>query len=133
MSTITRTGNLAETPKLREGERGKYCYARIIVNDRYQDSEGKAVDGPKIAYDVAVSGSQAEQLVATAERSGNIRVTFSGRYRVTAYEGESGTRIQHEVRADEIGVSLRGQSVTVERSSQQQDTNTESDGDDMPF
>lgn len=121
MSTITRTGNLAATPQLRDGEHGKYCYARVIVNDRYEDREGNRVDGPAIAYDVAVSGNQAEQLVSTAERCGNVRVTFSGRYRVTAYEGESGTKIQHEVRADEVAISLRGQAVTVERGGQRTD------------
>ena len=31
MSYITRTGNLAATPTLREGERGAYTYARVIV------------------------------------------------------------------------------------------------------
>lgn len=135
MSTITRTGNLAATPQLREGEHGKYCYARVIVNDRYQDKDGKRLDGPAVAYDVAVSGNQAEQLVDTAERCGNVRVTFSGRYRVTAYEGESGTRIQHEVRADEIAVSLRGQTVTVERSTRAEESGAgdEPAGEDTPF
>jgi len=72
--------------------------------------------GPPIANDVAVSGNQAVYLVEAAERAGNIRVTFSGRYRITEYRGEQGSRIQHEVRADEVSVSLRGQSVTVEPS-----------------
>ena len=75
-----------------------------------------AIDGPTIGYDVAVSGNQAVNLVEAAERSGNIRVTFSGRYRVSEYKGEQGTRLQHEVNADEVSVSLRGQSVTVERA-----------------
>ena len=62
-----------------------------------------------------------------AEESGNVRVTFSGRYRVTEYKGEQGTRLQHEVRADEVAVSLRGQSVRVvgKPASDQ--------GDDTPF
>lgn len=56
-----------------------------------------------------------------------VRVTFSGRYRVTEYKGEQGTRLQHEVRADEVAVSLRGQSVRVvgKPASDQ--------GDDTPF
>ena len=40
---------------------------------------------------------------------------FAGRYRVTEWRGEQGTRIQHEVRADEVSVSLLGQRVAVER------------------
>lgn len=116
MSYITRTGNLAETPTLRQGDSGPYTYARMIVSDRLRQDDGAYVDGPAIAYDVAVNGNQAMNLVEAAERSGNIRVTFSGRYRVTEYQGEQGTRVQHEVRADEVSVSLRGQSVTVERN-----------------
>lgn len=130
MSYITRTGNLAETPKLREGDKGHYAYARILVTDRIRNESGEYEDGPLTAYDVLVSGSQARELVATAERSGNIRITFSGRYRVTEWQGEQGTRIQHEVRADEVGVSLRGQSVSVERSQQ---STPDQFGDDTPF
>lgn len=128
MSYITRTGNLADTPTLREGERGKYTYARVIVSDRIRHDDGSYSDGPAIAYDVAVSGSQAANLVEAAEKSGNIRITFSGRYQVTEYKGEQGTRVQHEVRADEVSVSLRGQSVLVEHSPRPEDSS-----DDTPF
>lgn len=86
MSYITRTGNLAETPKLREGEHGPYTYARVLVSDRNRQEDGSYSHGPTIAYDVAVSGNQAVSLVDAAERSGNIRITFSGRYRVTSYQ-----------------------------------------------
>lgn len=116
MSYITRTGNLAETPTIRQGERGPYTYARVLVTDRIRQDDGSYVDGATIGYDVAVSGSEAVNLVAAAEASGNIRVTFSGRYRVSEYKGESGTRVQHQVRADAVGVSLRGQGVRVERA-----------------
>ena len=34
MSYIVRTGNLVDTPELREGEHGPYTYARVIVSDR---------------------------------------------------------------------------------------------------
>jgi len=115
MSYITRTGNLAGAPTLREGDRGPYTYARIIVTDRIRQDDDTYTDGPAIGYDVAVSGSQAENLAALAEASGNVRITFSGRYRVTEYEGEQGTRIQHRVQADDVAVSLRGQRVVVER------------------
>lgn len=113
MSYITRTGNLAAAPELREGINGPYTFARVIVTDRIKDDDGAYSDGPAIGYDVAVSGSQAVNLVEAAKASGNIRVTFSGRYRVSEYRSENGTRLQHEVRAEEIGVSLRGQRVTI--------------------
>lgn len=66
MSYITRTGNLAEAPTLREGENGPYCYARVLVSDRIRQESGDYIDGPTVAYDVAVSGSQATNLVDTA-------------------------------------------------------------------
>lgn len=113
MSYITRTGNLAATPVLRQGEHGPYTYARILVSDRLPDGKGGRVDGPVIGYDVAVSGTQAENLVAVAEASGNVRITFSGQYKVTEYAGDRGTLVKHEVRADDVAVSLRGQRVTV--------------------
>ena len=125
MSYITRTGNLAATPTLREGDNGPYTYARVAVSDRIRQEDGSYVDGPAVFYDVAVGGSQATNLVEAAERSGNIRITFSGRYRVTEYKGEQGTRIQHEVRADEVSVSLRGQSVAVERSARADERETD--------
>ena len=125
MSYITRTGNLTEAPTLRTGESGPYTYARVLVSDRIRQEDGSYVDGPAVFYDVAVGGSQATNLVEAAERSGNIRITFSGRYRVTEYKGEQGTRIQHEVRADEVSVSLRGQSVAVERSARADERETD--------
>ena len=125
MSYIARTGNLTEAPTLRTGESGPYTYARVAVSDRIRQEDGSYVDGPAVFYDVAVGGSQATNLVEAAERSGNIRITFSGRYRVTEYKGEQGTRIQHEVRADEVSVSLRGQSVAVERSARADERETD--------
>ena len=115
MSYIIRTGNLAATPKLEEGERGPYCYARVIVSDGERQEDGTWQDGPAIAYDVAVSGSTARELVAVAEACGNIRLTFTGFYRVSEYRTAQGeTRLSHRVRADEVAVSLKGQAVRVE-------------------
>ena len=121
------TGNLAATPTLREGDNGPYTYARVLVSDRIRQEDNSYTDGPTVAYDVAVSGNQAVNLVEVAEQSGNVRVTFSGRYRVTEYKGEQGTRLQHEVRADEVAVSLRGQSVRVVGKP------VADQGDDTPF
>lgn len=113
MSYISRTGNLASTPVLREGDKGPYTFARVMVADRIKTKDGAWTDGPAIAYDVAVSGDEAKRLVAVAERDGNVRVTFSGRYRVTEWQSEDGPRPQHEVRADTIGLAFRGQDVGI--------------------
>ena len=117
-STITRTGNLARTPELRHTPDGRpYTFARVIVTDRIRNDAGEWEDGGTIGYDVAVGGSEAEELVATAEASGNIRVLFTGDYRVRTYEPKDGpARLVHEVRNATVAVSLRGQSVRVERA-----------------
>ena len=116
MSSITRIGNLARTPELRRGDDGKpYCFARVLVTDRIRTGD-EFTDGPTIGYDVAVNGAEAESLVDAAERSGNIRVMFSGAYRVSEWVGDNGeTRVTHEVRNATVAVALRGQRVTVER------------------
>lgn len=101
---------LSKPPELRQGENGAYTYARVAVTDRIRTKDG-FTDGPSIFYDVQVSGVQAEELVECAQASGNVRVLFSGRYRVTEFKGAQGTTIQHQVTADEIGISLRNQSV----------------------
>ncbi|GAB7305231.1 hypothetical protein MAFF212519_31530 [Clavibacter michiganensis] len=117
MSHISRTGNLAGTPDLRQGPKGPYTYAAVIVNDRFQDDNGTWVQGPPIRYELAVSGTQAVALVATAKACGNIRVTFSGAYTVREFQGDKGTILQHKVFVDEIGASFFGQDVTVARRS----------------
>lgn len=110
MSQIIRSGNLVKTPELRQGENGAYTYVCVAVTDRIHTKDG-FTDGPSIYYDVQVSGVQAEELVECAKASGNVRVLFSGRYRVTEFKGAQGITIQHQVTADEIGISLRNQSV----------------------
>jgi single-strand DNA-binding protein len=129
MSTITRTGNLARTPELRHDDKGRpYTFARVIVTDRVRGENGEWEDGGTIGYDVAVNGSEAEALVATAEASGNIRVLFTGDYRTRLYTPEGGEpRIVHEVRNATVAISLRGQSVTVEKRGSAADDDSDSD------
>lgn len=117
MDTITRVGNLAGVPELRQDKDGRpYCFARVIVTDRIRKGD-EFIDGGTIGYDVAVNGAEAEALVDTAERCGNIRVLFTGAYRVTEWTSPEGdVRIGHEVRNATVAISLRGQRVTVERA-----------------
>lgn len=115
MSYISRVGNLAAAPELRESDTGVFCYARIIVNDRERDDQGDWGDGPATTYNVAVSGDQARNLCETAQESGNIALAFGGRYRVRERNRDGKTYLQHEVRADYIGVSLRHQIATVRK------------------
>lgn len=118
MSYIVRAGNLASTPELRTAENGRtYCYADVIVNDRERTEDGSFRDLGTIRYSLTVFRSAAEQLVETAQTSGNVRVLFAGSYRVREYDRrDGGTGISHDVMVDEIGVSLTGQRVAVDKT-----------------
>lgn len=118
MSYIVRVGNLAGTPELRTADNGaSYCYADVIVNDRERLDDGSYRDLGAVRYSLTVFRSAAEQLVTTAETSGNVRVMFAGRYRVREYDRRDGGKgISHDVVVDEIGVSLTGQRVVVDRT-----------------
>lgn len=119
MSYIVRAGNLASTPELRTAaESGRtYCYADVIVNDRERLDDGSYRDLGTIRYSLTVFRSAAEQLVETAQTSGNVRVLFAGSYRVREYHrNDGGTGISHDVMVDEIGVSLTGQRVAVDKT-----------------
>ena len=118
MSYIVRVGNLATTPELRTADNGGvYCYADVIVNDRERLDDGSYRDLATTRYSLTVFRSAAEQLVSTAETSGNVRVMFAGRYRVREYDRKDGGKgTSHDVMVDEIAVSLTGQRVLVDRT-----------------
>ena len=119
MSYIIRSGNLTATPVLRNNtETGApYCFARVAVNDRAKDGEGRWQNVGTSFYDLTVSGDTAQRLVALAEESGNVRLVFAGRYVVREFKRKDGsTGSAHTVRVDALGVSLRGQDIHVTRS-----------------
>ncbi|MBO1903195.1 single-stranded DNA-binding protein [Leucobacter weissii] len=119
MSFITFTGNLAKTPELRTDKNNRpYTFARVIRTDRVRNSSGEFEDGGTEGYDVAVWGADAEALCELAERCGNIRVTVSGEELLEVYTPEGGEpRIVRKVLDADVSVSLRGQTVTVEKRS----------------
>ncbi len=120
MSYIVRTGNLASTPEMRTSENGRPTYLprhRHRQRPRAGPRTGSYRDQGAIVYSLTVFGSAAEQLVETAQASGNVRVLFAGSYRVREHDRHAGgTGISHNVMVDEIGVSLPGQRVVVDRS-----------------
>lgn len=108
MGTISEVGNLCEAPKLREGESGSYCYARVAVSTRSRDESGTWVDDGTVFYTLVVRGVQAENLCAMAKVSGNIPVTFTGTLSAHVYTTKSGEeRVEQRVFCSEVGVSLR--------------------------
>ena len=120
MSYITRVGNLARTPELRTNDDGRaYCFARVLVTDAKPDKDGTWHDTATTAYDLTITGDQAKRLIATSQESGNIRVLFTGRYRVETYTRPDGsTAISHRVKVDNIGASLKGQTLTITKTNE---------------
>ncbi len=101
---------------------GTACWARgpgVLSSAWRAPATGLDESGPRraagpgaIVYSLTVFGSVAEQLVETAQASGNVRVLFAGSYRVRGYDRHvGGTGISHNVMVDEIDVSLTGQRV----------------------
>lgn len=119
MSYIVRAGNLAAPPTLHVSDRTgrSYARARVIVSDMRRDPEtGTWNEIGKQGYAITVHGDAAKRLTDAAERCGNVRVLFAGTLTVRDYTREDGTTgSSHDVDVDEIGISLQGQTITVER------------------
>lgn len=81
MTYITAAeGNLARAPKLEhDPETGRpYTYATVLCTERYQDEGGEWKDSTTREYSLRIGGKRAEHLVATAEREGNVTISFAG-------------------------------------------------------
>lgn len=109
MTYITRIGDLEQISELHSEEGAPFAHARVLVLDEV-DHAASVKDGrPTAAYDVLVSGPQATALVEAAQRStGRMRVFFAG----SGVEGAADDSV-HRVQADEVGISLLDQTVTV--------------------
>ncbi|MDN3310234.1 single-stranded DNA-binding protein [Microbacterium oryzae] len=114
MTYITRIGDLEQISELHRGEGEPYAQARVLVLDEVDRAAGVKEGRPAAAYDVLVSGAQATALVEAAQRStGRMRLFFAG-----TTEDRPADEAVHRVRADEVGVSLLDQTVTVHDSDQ---------------
>lgn len=132
MSYIARTGNLTKTPKLLQGEKGSYTFLNVAVTDRIKRDD-EFVDGPTTYYDVSVSGRTAEEVVATAERDGNIRIFFAGELVVSEFAANNGNIYrQNRVFADDIGASFRGQQIQVSKGGRQAQASPEHSYEEPP-
>jgi len=117
MTSISVVGNLAGEVKLQADKNGHpVAFADVIVTDRQRDAAGNWQDGESSTYNLTAFGSQAEQLRDMWERSGNARVMVSGDFTIAKNPGKDGQiYVDNKIAVDEIGVSLRGQSVTATR------------------
>jgi single-strand DNA-binding protein len=115
--------------ELRHGESGSFAYVAVLVNDRARQQDGSYQDTGAVRYNLTVRGTTAQRLVELAQRSGNLRIMFAGRYRVREFEHAGSVTLSHDVRVDELGVSLVGQTVTVQLGSSAE--SFEEDPDDI--
>jgi len=117
MTSISVVGNLAGEVQLKADKNGNpVAFADVIVTDRQRDQAGNWADGESSTYNLTAFGSQAEQLRDMWERSGNARVMVSGDFTIERNPGKDGQiYMNNKITVEEIGVSLRGQSVTATR------------------
>ncbi len=84
------------------------------MTDRFRNDDGEYIDGPKMAYELGVSGAQATGRVATAKACGNIRVAFSGDYTLANARARKARSWSTSPRRPDLA-SFRNQNITVER------------------
>ncbi|ART74310.1 hypothetical protein BTO20_37430 (plasmid) [Mycobacterium dioxanotrophicus] len=107
-NSITISGNVTADPELRFTPGGK-AVAHFTVADtpRYQDDSGAWRDGETLYQRVEVWGDMAENVAESLTKGAAVIVT--GRVMAKSYKDrETGEKKPYtEIRADEIGASLR--------------------------
>lgn len=115
-NSITISGNVTADPELRFTSGGK-TVAHFTVADtpRYQDSSGQWRDGETLFQRVEVWGDLAENAAETLVKGAGVIVT--GRVMAKSYEDrETGlSKSYTEIRAEDIGPSLRYATAKVTR------------------
>ena len=111
----TLAGNLTRDPELRFSAKGTaWATCGLAVNRRKRLDDGTWEEGETEFYDLVSFGDLAEHL---AELSKGTRVLACGRIEEDTWTGKDGAeRTTTRLVCDEVGVSLRFASVTVERA-----------------
>lgn len=114
-NAITIAGNLGADPELRYTPAGNAVVRFSIgVTDRKRDAAGQWQDGDTAWFSVIAWNDLAENIAATFQR-GN-RVIVTGTMHQRSYQTDAGeTRYVWEVRADEVGASLRFATAVIKR------------------
>lgn len=131
MTYITAAeGNLARTPELKhDAESGRaYTYATVLSSERVQDEAGAWSDGPVREYSLRIVGARAEHLVATAEREGNVRLSFAGIVTERPWSQGDKRGVNRNVRVITWGYA--GTNITITREAGTTDEPTQ---DEIPF
>jgi len=114
---ITICGNLVEHPELRFTPAGQpVARFRIASTPRYRDNaSGEWKDGDALFLTVNVWRQAAENVAESLTRG--TRAIVTGRLRQRSYETKEGEkRTVYEIKADEVGPSLRNASAKVNRT-----------------
>ena len=112
---ITIIGNLTREPELRFTTSGKAtCSFGIAVNRRYMQNN-EWVDAPTNFFNVTVWAQYAENAAASLNKGD--RVMVKGRLDFRKYTNRDGVEVTtHDIQADEVCVSLKFATCTVERT-----------------
>lgn len=112
---ITITGNLTREPELRFTTGGTAtCGLGVAVNRRYMQN-GEWVDAPTQFFNVTVWGQYGENVAASLNKGD--RVIVKGRLEFRKYENKDKIEVTtHDIQADEVAVSLKFATATVERT-----------------
>jgi len=93
-------------PELRFSDKGtSWLKVRGVAKDRTRDSNGSWTDGEPIFLDIIISGKSGENLFESIAKGDSIMV--SGKLKQREYEKDGQKRTVIEIRADNIGVSVR--------------------------
>lgn len=110
-SFITVAGNITRDPEIRFSENGKPI-VRFGLAETYRD---KNKNERTSFYDVTVFGTSATNTAESLQKGQ--RVIVAGRQEVRTFDRNDGTKGSvTEIVADEIGASLRFNTVTVNRT-----------------
>ena len=109
------TGNLTRTPQLSRTTEGAPVVNLTVAENSRRLVEGEWVDGSTTFWDIVCFGVQAEHVIASLTKGA--RVIVAGSFRTRAWtDADGGEHTRLEVRAEEIGPSLRWATTTVTKT-----------------
>lgn len=115
MAKTVIQGNIGKhPPKMRESQKGTpYVTFSVGWSESQRDGAGQWVDGPTMWVQVKAFGKQAQN-IADSLGSGD-RVVVAGELRPEEWNSNHGAETVLAMLADQVAVSLVGQTATVQR------------------
>lgn len=102
---ITGTFGVVKEPEIKFSEKGTaWAKIRCSAKDRKRDANGNWTDGDVLYINVIVNAG-AENLIESVSPGDSI--TVQGRLKMREYEVDGQKRVDYQIAADEVGVSVR--------------------------